>query len=98
MGAKSVILLVLGQVRSGQILKGGIIFFKFGFVNPLKSAVEKVAQQILSMKSVNVVSTHFPMEFFHEILHGDLSWDGLGSSKVETIIFLLLLLLLLLFM
>ena len=38
------------------------------------------------MKSVNVVSTNFPIEFFYEILHGDLSWDGLGSSKVETTI------------
>ena len=78
MGAKSVTLLMLGQVRSSQILRGSIIFLEFGFVNPLKSAVEKVSQQILSMKSVNVVSTNFPMEFFHEILHGDLSWDGLA--------------------
>jgi hypothetical protein len=73
-------------------------FLKFGFVNPPKSAVEKVSQQIMSMKSETVVSTNFPMEFFHEILHGDLLWDGLGSFKVETTTFLLLLLLLLLFM
>ena len=49
------------------------------------------------MKSVTVVSTNFPMEFFHEILHADLLWAELDWIKVETTIFLLLLLLLLLF-